>query len=54
VRRAPTVADARFGRRLRHLRGAVTPVLAVTAVVTFTAIADHLIAVTGDLRRDPW
>jgi hypothetical protein len=48
VRRAPTIADALL-RRL-HRRFAM---LAVT-VVTFTAIPDHAVAVTGDLRRDPW
>ena len=29
-------------------------VLAVTALVTFTAIADHVVTVTGDLHRDLW
>jgi hypothetical protein len=47
VRRALTAADA----PLRHRVGRST-VLAIT-VATFTAMADHVVAVAGDLRRDP-
>ena len=49
VRRAPTVADPPFGHPTGHPRGTRG-----TAVMTFTAIADHVVAVGGDLHRDPW